>query len=450
MALEVITLAEAAKLSNNKLVQGVIEDVVSNNAWYQYLPFVMFEGLAYTFSREKELAKVAFAAPGANLNQTKYQKGATFQNVNVNLASIIGDIIINGHIQDQLSETNGQLPAQISSKAKAMGRFYMNAIINGKRVPGGALAASNNGPVGIEQEFDGMKRILDAEQGNVDDVNHPFYNAGNPTQTKELVEQDPASPRLGFKGAAFSLEDLDDLIARVTAGECHFLMMHTRDINTLKTLMRNTGHGVNSITVQEPGLGTKKPMLYYDGIPVFRNDYVSITEGVNPLATAAVSVVGATSITFLFDNTGADIVAGMMAQIRGADGILRKYKITAATVANPCVLTVAVAGDKFLDVEHNELLDQLAPNATGLNLVGEDLTVYERADGSEIYAGRFGEMEGVCGFGLLGDKMGWSLVEVGARENEDAYQLRLRWRVGFDLYKRLSLARLKYVLPLGA
>jgi len=453
---QVISLADAAKLSNNLLVEGVIEDIITINEWYRFLPFVVFEGLSYTFTREAQIAKSAFAAPGANLNQLKYQKGATVSNVNVHLAAIIGDIIMDGQIEDQLSDHNDQLQVQISSKSKDIARTYMNSIINGRRIPGGPLVQSNNGPIGIEAKFDGMKAILDAESGNSDDVNHPFYNAGASTQTLDLTEDDSASPRLNRPGRVFTLEDLDNLIDRVTTGKPDFLMMHSRDIRTLRVLLRNTGGGTDAYQIQQVGLGNMKPMLMYQEIPVFRNDFISRFEPVNLVDSGAVAAVGAASITTAEDYSlgvpaalADGIAAGTAAAVvRGDDGILRKYKITVATAANPSVLTVVATGT-FLDVENNNNELQLAPNDVSLGLVGKTYELYERADGSEVYCGRWGEMEGVCGFTSANDA-GVVFEFVGPRENENANQYRLKWYCGFDLYNRLSLARMRRVLPLGA
>jgi hypothetical protein len=207
---QVISLSDAAVLSNNMLVEGIIADIVTVDEWFRYLPFVVFEGLAYTFTREKTLAAADFASPGTNLNAASYQAGATFEPVNVNLSAIIADIIIDGQIEDQFSETNDQLQVQISAKAKQIARIYMNAIVNARR--SATLTQSNNGPIGIADRFNGMASILDAEQGNVDDVNHPFYNVGAATQTLTLEEDDPASARVGKEGRVYTLEDLDDLI----------------------------------------------------------------------------------------------------------------------------------------------------------------------------------------------------------------------------------------------
>jgi hypothetical protein len=72
---QVISLADAAALSNNMLVEGIIADIISVDDWFRHLPFVVFEGLAYTFTREKTLAAADFAAPGQDLNLSKYQAG---------------------------------------------------------------------------------------------------------------------------------------------------------------------------------------------------------------------------------------------------------------------------------------------------------------------------------------------------------------------------------------
>ena len=119
---QVISLSDAAVLSNNELVSGIVADIVSVDTWFKFLPFVVFEGLSYTFNREATLASADFALPGTNLNQTKYQAGATFAPVNVNLTCILADIILDSHIEDQLSESNDQLATQTSAKAKQIAR----------------------------------------------------------------------------------------------------------------------------------------------------------------------------------------------------------------------------------------------------------------------------------------------------------------------------------------
>lgn len=439
---QVISLADAATLSHNLLVEGIIADIISVDEWFRYLPFVVFEGLAYTFTREATLASADFASPGTSLNQTKYQAGATFMSVNVNLAAIIADIIIDGQIEDQFSESNDQLQVQISSKAKQIARIYMNAIVNAKRVSG-PLVQSNNGPIGISDRFNGMSSILDAEQGNAQDVNHPFYNAGASTQTLDLVEDDPASTRVGKEGRVFTLEDLDNLIDRLTAAKPDFIMMNAREIRTLRVLLRNTGGGTDAYMIQQQGLGNMKPMLYYQDIPVFRNDFISRADAVNTTSLTVSSVTNSTTIV-LSGSTGADATALLL---RGSDGVLYRYDISSGAGTNTIVVS-SVSGS-FMDPEQNLLVARQALDVSGLFPTGAAALSAERLDGSQVYCGAWGEFKGVVGF-TSANNAGLKLEYVGPRENENAYQYRMKWYCGFDLYNRLALARMKAVLPLGS
>lgn len=439
---QVISLTDAAVLSNNMLVEGIIADIVTVDEWFKHLPFVVFEGLAYTFTREASLAKADFASPGTNLNASKYQDGATFQPVNVNLAAIIADIIIDGQIEDQFSETNDQLQVQISAKAKQIARIYMNAIVNARR--SASLTQANNGPIGLADRFNGMASILDAEQGNADDVNHPFYNAGAATQTLGLVEDDVASARNGRPGRVFSLEDLDDLIDRVTGAKPDFLMMNSREIRTLRTLLRNTGGGTDAYMIQQQGLGNARPQLMYQDIPVFRNDFISKADAVNSVTLAVSSITDADTIVLAADpelTVGAGNADHLL--IRGLDKVLYRYPVTTNTAGT---LDVTVTGS-FFDPEQNRVVSRVPLN--GGNFAGvASAMVAERLDGSSIYAGAWGELRGIVGF-TSANNAGLKLEYVGPRENENAYQYRMKWYCGFDLYNRLSLARIKDVLALG-
>lgn len=345
-------------------------------------------------------------------------------------------------IEDQLSETNDQLQVQISSKAKRIARIYMNAIVNLKR--GGSLSASNNGPIGINSRFNGMAAILDAESGNIDDVNHPFYDTGSATQTLPLFEDD-GGPRDGLPGRVYTLEDLDDLIDRITAASPDFMMMNAREIRTLRTLLRNTGGGTDATQIQEAGLGTAKPQLHFQDIPVFRNDFVSRFDPVHT-QSLTYQAAGSGSGTLDVDAVASGDLAGKetVALMRGSDGVLYRFPITAIGADS---YTVTESGS-FFDPEQNKVIARAASDSS-LFTDGQAVIVAERADGSAIYCGCFGEFKGLVGF-TSANNAGLKLEYVGPREDENAYQYRMKWYCGFDLYNRLALARVKDVLPLGA
>jgi hypothetical protein len=288
-----LSLSEAAKLSNDEVIEGIVEDILSQDTWFEHLPFVQIGGLSHVFKREKDLANVDFAGIGQDLTGDDYRKGSTFETVNVGIQAIMAEILIDAQIDDQLSDIDDQLQVQISSKAKAMSRYFMNACIN-YGVNGHSFEQTNNGRLGaatFEQApmFQGMKAILDSEQGNADDVNHPFYNGGSATQTIELVEDDASSARLGAPGRVFTLEDLDKLLDAVTKGP-EFLLMNKSMRRILRTLLRNTGGGTDAAQVMRQDLGSGKPMLHYQEVPVFISDFVSDVEPVNKVHTTAVTI----------------------------------------------------------------------------------------------------------------------------------------------------------------
>lgn len=359
------------------------------------------------------------------------------------MSAIIADIIIDGQIEDQLSETNDQLQVQISAKAKQVARIYMNAVVNAQRLSG-ALTQANNGPIGIADRFNGMKSILDAESGNVDDVNHPFYNAGAATQSENLVEDDPSSARNGRAGRVFTLEDMDAMIDRVTGSKPDFIMMNSRELRTLRTLLRNTGGGTDSAVLQQQGLGNARPMLMYQDIPVFRNDFISKADAVNTVSLTVSSITDADTLVLSADpesTVGSGNAKHLL--IRGLDGILYRFPITSTSTVT---INVTNSG-QFFDPESNVVQSRVALN--GGNFTGiTSATVAERIDGSSIYCGAWGELKGIVGF-TSSNNAGLKLEYVGPRENENAYQYRLKWYCGFDLYNRLSLARMKDVLGLG-
>jgi hypothetical protein len=219
-------------------------------------------------------------------------------------------------------------------------------------------------------------------------------------------------------------------------------MMHSRDIRTLRVLLRNTGGGTDAGMIQTQGLGSEKPMLMYQGIPVFRNDFVSRYDAVNTQETTldkAASNATTVEVDVAGDGTERHVL------MRGSDGVLYRWAISAGW--GTTTLTVSSTGS-FMDPEQNRLVARVAPNAAQFTN-GQDVVLAERIDGSSIYCGCWGEYKGIVGF-TSANNAGLKLEYVGPREDENAYQYRMKWYCGFDLYNRLALARMKAVLPLGA
>lgn len=200
--------------------------------------------------------------------------------------------------------------------------------------------------------------------------------------------------------------------------------------------------GTDSVQLQEQGLGNAKPMLYYQGVPVFRNDFVSKADPVNFVTTTVASITDADTAVL----TVASASTATVLLLRGADGVLYRYPITSG--AGTTTANVTVTGT-FFDPEQNKQVARLPLNTASLFPALSPAYAAERTDGSQVFVGCWGEYKGVVGF-TSANNAGLKLQYVGPRENENAYQYRLAWYVGFDNYNRLSLARMRAVLPLGA
>jgi hypothetical protein len=222
-----VTLAESAKLTQDDLVAGVIENVITVNQVYEMIPMRGITGNSLAYNRENVLGDVQFLAVGGTITA---KAPATFTKVNSNLTTIIGDAEVNGLIQATRSDYTNQEAAQIASKAKSAGRQFAGTFITGD---------------GTADSFPGLINLCPAGQ----------------------------SLATGANGEALSFTRMDELLDQVVAkdGQVDFLMMHSSRVRAYKTLVRGLG-GVTADDVYE--LPSGKQIIAYSGVPIFRNDYV--------------------------------------------------------------------------------------------------------------------------------------------------------------------------------
>ena len=227
-----VTLAESAKLSQDTLVTGVIENVVTVNRMYEMLPFEGIEGNALAYDRENALGDVQVVTVN---DAVTAKAAATFTQVTSSLTTIVGDAEVNGLIQATRSNHgNDQTAVQIASKAKNVGRSYQNMMING---------------TGAASQFNGLINLCGATQ--------EVTTTGN--------------------GEALSFVFMDELIDTVADkdGEVDYIAMHQRTIRSFLVLLRALG-GAGIVETLELPSGKKVPV--YRGIPILRNDWIPINQ----------------------------------------------------------------------------------------------------------------------------------------------------------------------------
>lgn len=238
-----VTLVESAKLSQNQLIAGVIANVVTVNRIFEMLPFEGIEGNALAYDRENALGDVQVAGVDAAITA---KNAATFTQVTSSLTTIIGDAEVNGLIQATRSNINNQRAVQVASKAKSVGRKYQDMFINGD---------------GTLDTFSGLLTLVDSGQ-----IINPTADAGN--------------------GAVLTFADMDALMDKVVDkdGEVDFLMMNARTLRSYYVLLRGLGGAAIDQVVTLPS-GAQVPA--YRGTPIFRNDWIPITQtrGTSSVAT---------------------------------------------------------------------------------------------------------------------------------------------------------------------
>lgn len=216
---------EAEKLSANVLEQGVIEEIIDNDAMFALLPFKRIVGKAYMYNREKTLSEGAFLNP----YDTVPEGGADFDEVISKLRILIGDVDVDNFLDETMSDTNDQTAVQIAAKAKGMSRLFQRT-----------LATGNSGT--DSKVFDGIS---------------------------ELCADSQVLPTDG-DGEALTFERLDALLRMVPLG-ADALVMRGGTHDAILAMLRNLG-GTTPDHVTLPGTGINVPA--YRRTPIIINDFL--------------------------------------------------------------------------------------------------------------------------------------------------------------------------------
>ncbi len=246
-----ITLPESAKLAQDDLVAGIIENIITVNHMFEMLPFDGIDGNALSYNRENVLGDVQQLGVGGVITA---KAPATFTNVTSSLTTIIGDAEVNGLIQaTRSSDGNDQTAVQIASKAKSAGRDYQNQLING---------------TGASDQFSGLSLLVDGSQSIVQDTGGSVTNGG-----------------------VLSFAKLDELIDLVTDkdGNVDYIAKNARTIRSYYALLRGLGGASIMDTVELPS-GTVIPA--YRGIPILRNDYIPVNQTTGTLSDGTTVFAG--------------------------------------------------------------------------------------------------------------------------------------------------------------
>jgi len=223
-----LTLAEASKLSNDMLLQGVVETIVKDSPILQQLPFIEIVGNGLTYNQEKTLPSVDFYDVGDEWAEST----PTFEQKTANLKIVGGDADVDNFLKATRSNIQDLEAAVVELKAKAVRDKFEDTFIYGD-------ATAN------PKQFDGLRRLIDTT-----------------TASDQVIA-------MGDTGATLTLNKLDELIDALKGGKPDLLLMSRRSRRKINALVRAAG-GMMETDRDKWG----NFIQFWDGIPIGVNDWI--------------------------------------------------------------------------------------------------------------------------------------------------------------------------------
>ena len=220
-----LTLAEAAKLSNDVLLTGVVETIIKDSPVLQRIPFIEIVGNGLTYNREATAPSAGFFDVG----DTWTESTPTFTQQTVTLKIMGGDADIDNFLIATRSNLQDLESAVVQLKAKAVQQLFEQTFITGD-------ATAN------PKSFDGLDKLCDSSQ----------------------------QLSMGINGGSLTLDKLDELIDTVKGGKPDLLLMSRRSRRSINKLARTSG---SFLETERDEFG--QMLQFYDGIPIGVSDYIS-------------------------------------------------------------------------------------------------------------------------------------------------------------------------------
>jgi len=223
-----LSLAEASKLSNDMLLQGVVETIVRESSILQQIPFIEIVGNGLTYNQEKTLPSIDFYDVG----DTWSESTPTFEQRTANLKIVGGDADVDNFIKATRSNVQDLEAAVVELKAKALRDKFEEIFIYGNSVT-------------ESKQFDGLRMLIDTT-----------------TSGDQVIAA-------GDSGATLNLSLLDKVIDAVKGGKPDMLLMSRRSRRKINALVRAAG---GMMDTDRDSWGNF--IQLWDGVPVGISDWI--------------------------------------------------------------------------------------------------------------------------------------------------------------------------------
>jgi hypothetical protein len=247
-----LTLAEASKLSNDVLLQGVIETIVKESPILRVLPFIEIVGNGLTYNQENVLPDIDFYDVGDDWDEST----PTFTQKTANLKIMGGDADVDNFLKATRSNIQDLEAAIVELKAKALKDKFEDTFVYGDSA-------------GNAKQFDGIRKLINTAQAGAQVI------------------------AAGATGVTLTLAMLDQLIDTVRGGKPDLLLMSRRSRRKINALVRASGSGIMETDRDQWGNFVE----FWDGVPIGVSDWVLDTHVVaNSVETATTG--GACSVIY--------------------------------------------------------------------------------------------------------------------------------------------------------
>jgi hypothetical protein len=224
-----MTLAEFIKRTRDELIAGVAEEILTTNPIWSFLPWNGYAGSGVTVNKEDTEGDSQHLDIGDTITA---KNPSAVDPVLFRATTTLGDAEINDKlVAESASDINDVVAMEVASKSKSVGR---------------KLQAGFSVGDGVAPNMNSVHTLTDAGQ---------YVTAGGTDV----------------------FADLDALIDKVKSkdGQVDFIMCHGRDIRRIRAAYRALG-GVPMMEVEQGNRTIQ--IIDFEGIPIFQNDWLSITE----------------------------------------------------------------------------------------------------------------------------------------------------------------------------
>jgi len=237
-----LTLVEAAKLTNDVMLRGVIEILITESHALELLPFEDVVGTALTYNRELAAPLVDWQQVGGTWTEST----PTHTQVTAALKILGGDADVDNFLAQTYRNPNDMAAVVVASKSKALAYEFNRTFINGS--------------VAVDPlEFDGIDILCTSGQTIESDAN----------------------------GTALTTNLLNRLIDQVKPGPPHALIMSKRSRRQVQALAYASG---SPLFIGQGEFGRRIEM--YAGIPIIVDENISdaVTLGSEAASTSIFAV----------------------------------------------------------------------------------------------------------------------------------------------------------------